>query len=65
MIVRARMNCGLPLFAFFALLNAFRKAAMSWPSTVWTSHPIALNLRAVFSLWVMYAMASSVTSFES
>jgi hypothetical protein len=29
MIVFAMMSCGFPLFAFFALLKAFRKAAMS------------------------------------
>ena len=43
MIVWAMMSCGLPLFAFFALLKALRKAAMSWPSTVCTSHSIALK----------------------
>jgi len=65
MIVLAMMSCGFPLLVFLALLSAFRKAAMSWPSTVCTSQPIDLKRAAAFSLCVFTAIASSVTSLES
>ena len=63
--VFAMIICGFPLSRFFRLLERVEKAAMSWPSIFCTSKPKALKRSPVSSLCVSFAIASSVTAFES